>query len=678
MRRFCVRAVRGRSVVPTAGLAIVLCLALAAGALAAPGGIDVGFASGHSDTLQADGTSRTVLEVTLTSLSDACWGGEVSGPGKFSLLVSATKATVEPAVAVDVQFPAQLTVTAGKESGTAEVKVQASWCPEDAVGAFGVCSDQSRAQSKCEAQISIPIGDAAPPAEPAKPSDRDDDGVPDADDACPDQKGKPPDGCPDFEAVLGCTPQSPVAGQKLNCSVTVQGARPGEQLNYVWYVDSTEAARTTSPAWTWNSAVAGGHDIGVDVMGDARSLSKTVSVKVQTAATGDDDGDAVPDDKDACRGQYGEGADGCPKPKAGPVAPPSSTGSGTGGQDPPSGGTGEQPSGGGGGEPPAEGEVVPPAGRSDEEGEARSRALERLITVQQAKSPKVPAAGVAAGAAALEYIAAVLLNLRAGDRSAKQGTPAKEKEPAERRAAPSLPERSRPPIPGQAAGESAEERAKRGVRDVRNYAQALEQSRKSLQQLVGRVPKAVRESENWKTRVAPLLDKVNGWTDPTKVLDLVDRLEKTLNRRQEYEKSPAYRRLNEHQREMLVWLTRGVDVLTGAAEKAHEQYVIDPAKKVIDKIPGKPGAGTLEQHRKDSAGLFEEIRKAPPSTVRKVTGASQRNQGLEPLHPGDPFQTDDVFQQPSPPPRTRETKSDQIIRSVKEWWNRPGKLPLNR
>jgi hypothetical protein len=147
MRKFCLRAVRGRSVVPKAGLAIVLCLALAVVALAAPGGIDVGFASGHSDTLQADGTSRTVLEVTLTSLSDACWGGEVSGPGTFSLLVSATKATVEPTVAVDVQFPAHLTVTAGKESGTVEVKVQASWCPEDAVGAFGVCSDQSRARS---------------------------------------------------------------------------------------------------------------------------------------------------------------------------------------------------------------------------------------------------------------------------------------------------------------------------------------------------------------------------------------------------------------------------------------------------------------------------------------------------------------------------------------------------
>jgi hypothetical protein len=403
-----------------------------------------------------------------------------------------------------------------------------------------------------------------------------------------------------------------------------------------------------------------------------------VSVKVQTAATGDDDGDAVPDDKDACRGQYGEGADGCPEPQSAPVAPPSSAGSSTGGQDLPDGSTGEQPKGeGSGGEPAGEGEAAPPPDGSDEEGEARSSALEKLMTVQQAKSPKAPAAGVAAGAVALEYIAAVLLNLRAGDRSAKQEAPAKGKEPADRSAAPSLPERSGPPRPGQAAGESAEERAKRGVQDARDYAQALEQSRKRLQELVGRVPKTVRDSENWRTRIAPLLDKVNGWTDPTKVLDLVDRLEKTLNRRQEYEKSPAYRRLNEHQREMLVWLTRGVDVLTDAAEKAHERYVIDPAKNIVEKIPGKPGAGMLEQHRKDSAGLFEEIRKAPPSTVRKVTGASQRNQGHA-LYPGDPDRTDDVFSQPSPPPRTHETKSDQIIRSVKEWWNRPGKLPLNR
>ncbi len=320
MRTRSIRAFKGRPYLLMMGLVIALCLALTGQALAAPGGIDVGIASGHPETLQADGVSRTVLEVWVTSLSDACWGGEIAGPGTFSLLASATGATVDPTMAVGVEFPAQLTVTAGKEGGTAEVKLQASWCPEDAVGVFGVCTDQKRGQSKCEAQISIPIGDAAPPPDPAKPPDRDDDGVPDADDDCPDQKGKNPDGCPDFEATLGCTPQNPVAGQPLSCSVSVQGARPGEQFQYVWYVDSSETARTTSPEWTWESATAGAHDVGVDVMGDARTLAKTVTVKVGADASSDDDGDGVPDDKDACRGQYGEGADGCPKSEAPPPA----------------------------------------------------------------------------------------------------------------------------------------------------------------------------------------------------------------------------------------------------------------------------------------------------------------------------------------------------------------------
>jgi hypothetical protein len=322
MRSSAVPAVRVRPALPTVGLAIALCLALAGEALATPGGIEVTVGSGHLETLHADGVSRTVLEVTMTDPGHECWGGEVSGPGTFSLLVSAAGATVDPPMAVVREFPAQLTVTAGEESGTAEVKVQASWCPEDSVGAFGVCTDQSRAQSRCEAQIWIDIGGTAPPAEPPETDD---------------------EAVPALEATLGCAPERPVAGGTVSCSVGVQGARAGEQFVYVWYVDRGEMARGGSSAWSWASATAGAHHIGVDVVGDGRSLEKTVAVEVQAAAAGDDDGDGVPDDKDACRGQYGEGADGCPEPQTQPVAPDSSAGGGTTAQDPASGGAGEQP-----------------------------------------------------------------------------------------------------------------------------------------------------------------------------------------------------------------------------------------------------------------------------------------------------------------------------------------------
>ena len=280
MRTRYVGVVRGLPVLIVVGLAALLCLAPAMHARAEMGGIDVYIKAGKPTELQADGKSRTTLVVEAVDLSHSCWGGPVSGDGTFTLLVGAKNATVQPNNKVDIRFPADLTVTAGTESGVADIKLMASWCPKGAVGAFGVCTDQVRGQAKCEAEISIPIGDAAPapPPDPAKP---------------PEEK---PDASAKFGVTVACAAKKPEGdksqagkleeGQPLVCTAAVQGARPKETFQYIWYVDGTQMATTTTPTWTWDKATAGYHEIGLDISSndDPRSEKGDTSVDIPAAA----------------------------------------------------------------------------------------------------------------------------------------------------------------------------------------------------------------------------------------------------------------------------------------------------------------------------------------------------------------------------------------------------------
>lgn len=110
--------------------------------------------------------------------------------------------------------------------------------------------------------------------------DRDDDGVPDDEDACPEEYGENPDGCPDFEAQIGCSPEQPEPQVQVICSVRVTGDRPGETLQYHWYLDSAFVETTTQASWTWDSATPGTHDVGVQVVGEGRSVDADGTIQV--------------------------------------------------------------------------------------------------------------------------------------------------------------------------------------------------------------------------------------------------------------------------------------------------------------------------------------------------------------------------------------------------------------
>ncbi len=112
-------------------------------------------------------------------------------------------------------------------------------------------------------------------------ADRDDDGVSDDEDACPDEFGLNPDGCPDFTVQLGCDPQKPFPRQPVVCSASLTGVREGESVEFHWYLDSAFVQTTSLPSWTWGKAESGTHDVDVQVVGEGRSLEARVILEVE-------------------------------------------------------------------------------------------------------------------------------------------------------------------------------------------------------------------------------------------------------------------------------------------------------------------------------------------------------------------------------------------------------------
>ncbi len=101
--------------------------------------------------------------------------------------------------------------------------------------------------------------------------DKDDDGVPDDEDLCPDEWGENEDGCPPFAASVACAPAKPLPKDSVVCTATVAGLHVGEEPLFDWYLDGGSQQSGEAATWTWPSAESGTHDIGVQAVGD-RSL----------------------------------------------------------------------------------------------------------------------------------------------------------------------------------------------------------------------------------------------------------------------------------------------------------------------------------------------------------------------------------------------------------------------
>ncbi|MBN1814239.1 MAG: hypothetical protein JXA14_20540 [Anaerolineae bacterium] len=117
--------------------------------------------------------------------------------------------------------------------------------------------------------------------EASVPGDRDDDGVRDNEDRCPDEFGLNDDGCPDFGVTLGCLPAVPEEHQEVVCAATAIGVHPGEALRFDWYLDDASVADDYGPIWIWSQAAAGAHDVEVMLTGESRDARAVFTLGVE-------------------------------------------------------------------------------------------------------------------------------------------------------------------------------------------------------------------------------------------------------------------------------------------------------------------------------------------------------------------------------------------------------------
>jgi hypothetical protein len=117
--------------------------------------------------------------------------------------------------------------------------------------------------------------------EASVPGDRDDDGVRDDEDRCPDEFGLNDDGCPDFAVQLGCVPAVPEEQQEVVCTAKAIGAHPGEALRFDWYLDDAPVAHDHGPTWVWSQAAAGAHNVDVMLTGEGRDARTVFTLGVE-------------------------------------------------------------------------------------------------------------------------------------------------------------------------------------------------------------------------------------------------------------------------------------------------------------------------------------------------------------------------------------------------------------
>ena len=259
-----------------------------------------------------------------------------------------------------------------------------------------------------------------------------------------------------------------------------------------------------------------------------------------------------------------------------------------------------------------------------------------------ARDPNTAARGLASGAVAVEFIAAVLLNLQPRARPATKDA-AKGATPAKQGARSAAPPRDRP------------ESSRSG---------SMAQSRRQLERVVERAPPAVRNSERWKTRVAPLLDRAKGWTDREKIDKLSRRIEYVMRRRQKIESNPRYRRLPDRHKDKLTWTTRGREIFGSGFKRVQQQALVEPAKLKVQSLPAPRRMNDVDKARQNAQEAIDRLRVQVRTKSKAFMG---RGRGSQKVPDGvlDPWKTP---RGPSKP--RRKTKSDEIIDYMREAWEK--------
>lgn len=133
-------------------------------------------------------------------------------------------------------------------------------------------SDGRGGSDTAKVWVFVTEGDARP--------DRDEDGVCDDDDLCPDEFGLNADGCPDLVVLLGCQPIAPTLEDSVDCTAALGGARQGETFEFHWYRNSTYVATTEVPSWSFGPLETGYQYIAVQAVGEGRSADAELTLEV--------------------------------------------------------------------------------------------------------------------------------------------------------------------------------------------------------------------------------------------------------------------------------------------------------------------------------------------------------------------------------------------------------------
>ncbi|MBN1640936.1 MAG: hypothetical protein JXA09_06850, partial [Anaerolineae bacterium] len=176
-----------------------------------------------------------------------------------------------------------------------------------------------------------------------------------------------------------------------------------------------------------------------------------------------------------------------------------------------------------------------------------------------------------------------------------------------------------PPAGGDAAARAA------------GGSQAADPWRRALDHTVESVPPELRNSEQWKQRIAPLLDQARQWDDPGRIQALDDRIRAIVDLRRQIDSNPAYRALPKHHQDALIWRRRGDDLLGAAREQDRQRLLSGPAQKPArPPAPGAPSPSAAPTQQKE-VEFIDDLRTYPVRRVESPFRAQQRQQGDDPI-----------------------------------------------
>ncbi len=236
--------------------------------------------------------------------------------------------------------------------------------------------------------------------------------------------------------------------------------------------------------------------------------------------------------------------------------------------------------------------------------------------------------------------------------------------------------------------EEAEEQLRRRVDTSDEYLRAWEETRQDFKRLLDKIPGKLKDTDFWKNKVQPQIDKILQTTDPEKARRLLDETKILLDIRQPWKK--ALRHVDADKYEGGIWLERGGRIAGQIAGKLHQTLIIDPLKKWAETLP-KPQAEAVKKfadgHQKDIARMFDDLRKVPRVAAQNVKGGEQMAQQLDDMQKHMPRAYEQLRRDTEIPLRPEDKpdfgkglkklepvkkKIEECWEGIRTWWDKYG------